>query len=275
MNSTARIQYMEAIRKVHAASELRYPSLYQLQALCPHLSPALLKNLSPGSFIAMPPVLVNDSIQIGYVGLGARRSALISSFRMPPVNSGDKGKYLYVEEALRYARKHWPKQLIQSSWDIAQTVYLQSPVRSNGVLQTSRTIWVGLRSGGNPDMFLFNKLEKWNDIIAIATLDPIEGSEIEDNHGSFHAFNCARCGGGLDIEQCFACLRGHAKDPHTSNLSWRSSLPPKLRALLQEHGHVFGSEVPNPQEVDTRPKPTATPMPLDHFRSPTLRRKFL
>ena len=194
--------------------------------------------------LALPPVLVRDAFHVAqYYPADSRRGApafrVISPSSQTYVQFGRSGQY--YDEALRYANRQWPSELVPQSWSHIQTVYVEDPQDmvklGKNVPRVKHVIWIGLKS--HAILSKFRSVEEWERTIAIASLDPAEGSEIEGGQGCLTSFNCARCGGGLAYDMCLGCRR---RLYDNSRVTWATPLPPKLVQLLEDAGHEFESK---------------------------------
>lgn len=271
MRQVSRTGYMRSLR---AAECITDPAVEQMLAVCPHLTMGqVLEGLmgEGGGHIALPPVLIRGAFQTASYTRGYPEHTVPAGFR-----AGGRGgrtpesyatgqhvdsspHYRFVREAIVYAEEHWDEHLIRDTWVGFVTVLVQDPTDlAEGAFdsspKTKRTVAVGLACSwgeltGNRRQ---PEVDRWNGAITVATVDPLEGSEIKGDRAGFTLFNCARCGGGLDQTFCHGCgvryPEGDVRFP-----GWSTPLPPKLVELLQADGHRFE---PNPHRP-LRPQSTA------------------
>ena len=248
MKTLNRPEYLAALKSAMTQYEIVAPNYHRLARLLPHLTPeqiACVISAPAPTLLALPPVLVRGSFHVAqFCPADSRRSApafrVISPSSQTHDQFGRSGQY--YDEALRYANRHWSSELVPQSWSHVQTVYLEDPqelvnLLGGNVPRVKHVIWVGLKS--HAILSRFRSIEEWERTIAIASLDPAEGSEIEGGQGCLTSFNCARCGGGLAYDMCLGCRR---RLYDNSRVSWATPLPPKLVQLLEDAGHEFESK---------------------------------
>ena len=254
MSDLTRDQYMAAIR---ATGRIENPTIEQMHAVCPHLTrEQVIKGLTgKGScYIALPPVLIKCAFQIADYDPGDAKWSRAPSFTARGYSGRTLESYTdgldhaavshkihFVDEAIAYAENNWPGHLIFDNWVEYLTVYVEDPNDQNkdGDPRTKSVIDVVLGRDWNEVRRDHHKPDwaVWDDAIVYATVDPLEGSELNGDRSGFMVFNCAHCGGGLMLSSCHHC--GEQFTDNQFRREWRTPLAPKLVELLRNNGHVF------------------------------------
>lgn len=221
---------------------IKQPLLTQLRAACPHLSEKQVRDLHSAKgrfFFALPPAKIRGRIQIGEYYRTPEAHLFIA--RAHSESADTPHPVLYRNEAVLYAEECWPKELTERTWVESQTIHVLNPAKlsNDGGPSFVANVQVGLTQKWQTILkSRQQKVEKWDEAIAIATTNVFEGSEIKDDQRNDELYNCAHCGGGLFARACSGCKLTYGGIPTSKSISL--PLPPKLVRLLREsHGHNF------------------------------------
>lgn len=253
MSALTRDQYMKALR---ASEHVQNPTIEQMLAICPHLTKdQVVDGLmgEKGGYIALPPVIIKYGFRSASYYPGSKNKGPDPSFgaglshRTPSSyadgeSHGDAfGEYRFMAEAMAYAEEHWPESLRLDDWVNFQEVYLDDPTDQDvhGNPETKAVVYVCLNRDWDEIRGDRTKtaVQVWDDAISFATLDSLEGSELQGGRGGGTEFVCAHCGGGLGLSICYECKNRFHDDQYRKGTC--ISLPPKLIKLLRESGHEF------------------------------------
>lgn len=270
MVEITREEYLQALTLV-ATRGIENPTEEDLVKVTPHLTDTQRsdaftpKNEESGpAYVAVPPVLIRR----GYNVVSYRPEPLtLSDGRIAPPSLdyafasrtpesyADRKKHGDVfynmphqEEAMKFAKKHWGSRLVTDNWNYFTTMYVQDPTdlypkeAGWGSAETPKTKFVIYYTSYRDGSDMANDHSKpqseiVNENVAIATLNPVEGSEIKGGRGGWTEFQCAHCAGGLDLTECTNCGNKFRDDYMRSGHI--TPISPKLVQLLEEAGHTF------------------------------------
>lgn len=272
------IMKRQEYRSILGQLPIKNPTPDDVARICPHLTGGEASAVLAGNgFIAIPPLRVRKGYQtVAYypewveqvfefdknerykktlIGTknhpacldwsGARRtreSYMDSQFH------GDYSKwnYRYMEKAMKFAEDNWGQELVYDSWKSSGCFYIQDPTdlvndcyyknhpRTKAVLYI--TFWREFDEIRNDESESQNEL--FDQAIMEMTLDRMIYDELKGGRGGFISYNCAHCGGGLDLTFCTFC-RNTFSDNHF-RCGWRTPLSRKMVNFLLENGHKFG-----------------------------------
>lgn len=255
MRKNDRQKLLEALEELPKNIPIKYAKMEKImERVFPHLAEQQTRtlfinflNLDKDIRVAVPSIFVANTIHV--VSLSVLISGPKELFRPSELNLGSPRRVdrhftdteslmdvFYVKEAIEYAKDYWGKKLIVDNWQDYVQIYLKDPL-SDEEESVVTTIHVAVAC-------------KWEDIlrnhryplsliidenIVEATLNPIEGWELQGSRTPKPIYNCAYCGSGITMEGCRMCGGHGVAKPY----SWSTPLPPSLMALLLDSGYSF------------------------------------
>ncbi len=235
-------EYLEILRRL----PIENPTEQDMIALCPHLTPeeAVAAFAVEHPYVAVPGIRIAGAFHvINFLpGHEEKDPSLDYAFSK---RLDDTAATEQQRRAVAYARSHWGNELIEDTWQSVLQIILQDPTKLHpaptgpGYPTTVTYLWLCLDRGYNkihndPSAPEFELLEK---SIVFSTTDPAIAAELKGGRGAFTDYNCANCGGGLDLNYCTGCgvefTDNHVRSGH------RTPLSAEMVEKLQNEGFSF------------------------------------
>lgn len=250
-----REEYLAHLAKYYSFSTK--PTQADFKNLCPHLNDEQIERAkTPGwglldSEFAAPPVIVRNAFTtLGYSP--DRKTLGIRSWRRLPDwydkmrADGEKlGMYLFVDEAVDYARQTWPEALVEDTWVDCGGTMLFDPTNESAD---------PIRYNKPKVIFRWFTNKPWKEVVSDPRYpDPEYVDEhivevITHPHVALEmkgyreertlAIHCSLCGTTLNSECCPKCGVRYPREKKFYDQP-KVPLTPKMLAAIKELGHTF------------------------------------